>query len=111
MKKAVITLLIATTLFCGYKLKTQTYETKGIVTEVIQPCKEYHEGLVIFVDKNGNEWSFEGSEDWFEYDTITVKMSDNGTEWIEDDEILETTYTGYVCELLVNKMSISELIY
>ena len=111
MKKVLLTLIMAVTLICGAKLNVMNYEVKGIVTEVIQPCSNYPEGLVTFIDKAGNEWSFEGSEDWFEYDYLTAEMCDQGTEWTDDDEILNVTYTGYAPELLINKRNTKDLIY
>ena len=111
MKGFFYTLLLAATLIIGYKLGIQNYEMKGVVTEVIQPCKEYPEGLVKFKDRTGNEWSFEGSEDWFEYDLVNAEMCDQGTDWIDDDEIIHVDYIGYVTELQYNKRPLNELIY
>lgn len=111
MKNIILSLLLVSTLIMGYKLGIQNYEMKGIVTEVIQPCKDYPEGLVIFVDKTGNEWSFEGSEDWFEYDLLEAEMCDNGTDWTTDDTFIHATYTGYVNEFMVNRHDFKDLLY
>lgn len=109
-KYILIALLIATAILCGYKFRTQHYELKGVIIEVVAPCNDYPEGFVTFQDQNGNLWSFEGAEDWFEYDLLTAEMCDNGTEWIKDDKIVQLTYTGYINELLIGKMPLKDLI-
>lgn len=111
MKGLFYTLLIAATLIVGYKLGIQNYKMKGVVTEVIQPCEEYPEGLVTFMDRTEHKWSFEGSEDWFEYDLLNAEMCDKGTDWVDDDEIVHVDYIGYVSPLLINKRPLKDLIY
>lgn len=111
MKGFLSMILLAAVLVIGYKLGIQNYEMKGVVTEVIQPCDEYPEGLVTFMDSTKHKWSFEGSEDWLEYDLVNAEMCDQGTDWIEDDKIIHVYYTGYVSPLLINKRPLNELIY
>lgn len=51
----------------------------------------------VCVDFNGNEWSFEGIEDYNNGDYITMLMCDNGTPIIYDDVICATHYDGWLC--------------
>lgn len=51
---------------------------------------------VICVDFNGNEWSFEGIEDWAIGDYASLTMCDNSTEVVYDDIICDTTYCGWL---------------
>ena len=51
----------------------------------------------VAVDFNGNEWGFEGIEDYNNGDYITMLMCDNGTPIIYDDVICATHYDGWLC--------------
>ena len=51
---------------------------------------------VVCVDFNGNEWGFEGVEDWCIGDYATLTMCDNGTEIIYDDIICDAVYDGWL---------------
>ena len=51
---------------------------------------------VVCLDFNGNEWIFEGAEDWCIHDFASLLMWDNETENIEDDIIINAFYSGYV---------------
>jgi hypothetical protein len=51
---------------------------------------------VVCVDFNGNEWSFEGIEDWCVGDYATMMMCDNGTSEIHDDIICDVQYDGWL---------------
>ena len=61
------------------------------VTEV-----NYEENLVLCVDMNGEEWAFEGTEDYFVNDAIICEMYDNNTLNIYDDEIVNVYYAGFM---------------
>lgn len=49
--------------------------------------------LVYMVDWNGNEWIWEGAEDWDVEDFAIATMNTNGTEVIYDDIIVRLRYT------------------
>ncbi len=66
------------------------YPTCGIVIEVNE-----EENLVIFQDFTGNQWSFEGTEDWCVNDICACIMNDNGTVIIYDDIIVSVRYCGW----------------
>ena len=52
--------------------------------------------LVYCEDYSGNIWVFSGVDDWCEGDLVSMMMYDNGTAEIEDDEILEIRYSGWI---------------
>lgn len=66
------------------------YPTTVIIREI-----DHMNDLVICEDYNGNEWIFEGVEDWDVDDIVSMIMNDMGTETIEDDEIIMMRYSGY----------------
>lgn len=49
---------------------------------------------VTICDESGNLWDFYGVEDWQEGDKVAMIMSDNRTEIIYDDEIVDVRYIG-----------------
>lgn len=52
--------------------------------------------IVTVVDTIGNEWAFDGAEDWQRGDLVSAIMSDMGTESIYDDEFVSVKYAGFV---------------
>ena len=72
------------------KAKESIYPNAGIVIELDEP-----NDLVYFRTFNGQEWCFEGIEDWQIGDYIAVIFSDKGTDTIYDDEIVKVRYIGY----------------
>ena len=69
------------------------YPETAIVRE-IDPIED----TVLVECSNGNVFAFQGVEDWEEDDVCSMLMSDNGTENVEDDIILDVKYAGYVEE-------------
>ena len=57
---------------------------------------DYYEDLVFFLDGAGNEWYFEGVEDWTVGDLVSCLMFDNFTDSIRDDIIFKTYYGGNI---------------
>ena len=55
---------------------------------------DYPTDVVWCKDYNGNVWEFYGCEDWAIGDVASLLMNDNGTENIEDDEIINARYNG-----------------
>ena len=50
---------------------------------------------VFCIDKNGNIWSFYGTEDWAVNDNAILIMIKNKTETIYDDEIISAIYSRF----------------
>lgn len=73
------------------EMMSHIYPMSGIVTEV-----NHQENRVIVTDSTGNEWEFDGAEDWRTGDIAAMIMEDNGTEEIYDDEIIDVQYDGRV---------------
>ena len=73
------------------KILSHVYPLSGIVTKVNQQ-KDY----IIVTDATGNEWEFNGIEDWQEGDIAAMIMDDNGTEEIYDDKIIDIHYIGWI---------------
>lgn len=127
MKKYYIRLIkkltLVTWLLClvsslvGFKFLEGTYTKKGLVTEVVKPCKAYKQGLVIFKDRNNREYSFEGSDDWLVNDLCLATMSDNGTlENLKDDYVVydddnaKVLYIGYINDRLSDILSLDVIL-
>ena len=55
--------------------------------------------LVVCVDTIGNEWAFDGAEDWQRGDLVSAIMSDMGTESIYDDEFISVKYAGFAHDI------------
>ena len=45
---------------------------------------------------DGNLWEYDGIEDWLIDDLCSMVFCDNGTEEIEDDEVVYIRYIGYI---------------
>lgn len=73
------------------EMMSHIYPMSGIVTEINR-----QEDRVIVTDNIGNEWEFDGAEDWHTGDIAAMIMEDNGTEEIYDDEIIDIQYDGWV---------------
>lgn len=67
------------------------YPTAGIVHNV-----DYFADMIYIVTFDGQEWAYEGAEDWAIGDIIAMLMDDMGTELIYDDEIVAVNYLGWV---------------
>ena len=52
--------------------------------------------LLILADFNGNEWTWEGVEDWAIGDMAAAVMDDAGTSIIYDDAIITLHYVGWL---------------
>lgn len=51
--------------------------------------------IIYLMDANGNEWIYEGCEDWQAGDVAAATMNNNGTPSIYDDEITQLQYSGW----------------
>lgn len=76
-------------IFAGGAVHTQTTMEYSQVFEVV----EIENDLIYLVDWDGNEWIWEGAEDWEIGDFAAATMNTNGTEIIYDDIIVNLRYT------------------
>jgi len=58
--------------------------------------QEIENDTVIVMDGAGNEWAFNGAEDWEIGDIAALLMKDMNTQEIYDDEIVSVRYCGNV---------------
>ena len=56
----------------------------------------HEQNYMILVDFNGNEWIWEGVEDFDCDDIVAAIMEGHGTSTIYDDEIVKIRYAGYM---------------
>ena len=91
-------LLIVCTLYLSICYTTETGNENV-------PCKEYPLTTVVtetgtkeivVTDFNGNDWIYETDDEWEIGDYCSMIMSDNGTESIYDDIIVNVRYNGYL---------------
>lgn len=90
MKKfAMFLMVLMMMMVCeGY---AEQYILVGVVVEF-----DFENDLVIVEDCTGEQWAFEGIEDWWYNDLAGMLMDDNGTKIIYDDIILLVTYCGNI---------------
>lgn len=98
MDKILIAMLIAALFFTmcfivGAQAEEQheLYPTAGIVYNV-----DHFADMVYIVTFDGQEWAYEGVEDWAVGDIVAMLMNNMGTESIYDDEIVAVNYLGWV---------------
>ena len=78
----VMVLVMMAMVLCGCNApKGEQYAMTTVVVELDENNDE-----VICIDFNGNEWVFEGVEDWMVGDIASMVMNDCGTPIIYDDE-------------------------
>jgi hypothetical protein len=85
--KTIATIILALTMTMNINV---SYSKVMRIVEV-----NYEENLVLCVDMNGEEWAFEGTEDYFINDAVVCEMYDNNTINIYDDEIINVYYAGF----------------
>lgn len=56
----------------------------------------HEQNYMVLVDFNGNEWIWEGVEDFGCGDIVAAIMEERGTPTIYDDEIVMIRYAGYM---------------
>ena len=67
-------------------------EDYALTTKVVELDRE--NDVVVCEDFNGNLWEFYGCEDWQIDDIASLRMDNNGTPTIYDDEIVSARYNG-----------------
>lgn len=96
MKKAAI-LVLALVLVFGTAY-AEIYPMAFSVVDV-----NHEEDVIMLLDGNGNEWIWEGAEDWMVGDVAAAIMEDKDTDCIYDDEIVSLRYCGYIRECMHNQ--------
>ena len=76
---------------CGIAY-TQSNSIYSTVFEVVEINES--EDIIYLVDVNGNEWIWNGVEDWQVGDIAAAIMNNNNTEIIYDDDIIQLQYVG-----------------
>lgn len=76
-------------IFAGGVVHTQASMEYAQVLEVV----EIEDDFVYMIDSDGNEWVWEGAEDWDIGDYAIATMDTNRTEVIYDDIIVNLRYT------------------
>lgn len=89
MKKLIIT--IASFALLASHAHADTYPLTTVVTDV-----DHDADIVEVLDFNGNQWLFEGAEDWFVGDICSMIMDDNDTDEVFDDEIVCARCDGWL---------------
>lgn len=89
MKKIIIITL------CIMSIATMAYADIYPTTMIVVELDNQHD-IVICEDFNGNQWAFEGIEDWCIGDIVSMIMDDMGTESIYNDTIIMVRYSGYM---------------
>lgn len=94
MFKMTLVALMTTALLNGATAPVEELGFYPMTTVVIELDEKTDS--VVCVDFNGNEWAFEGIEDWCIGDYATLTMCDNGTAEIYDDIICDARYDGWL---------------
>ena len=90
--KRILTIMILFTLLITFPVTyAETYPQTFVVDLV-----NHEQNYIVLVDFNGNEWIWEGVEDFDCGDIVAAIMEERGTPTIYDDEIVKIQYTGYM---------------
>lgn len=99
MKKVLIALMVMAVLVGAYTLgrgkgadeiMSHIYSRVGTVCAIDEVRNS-----VLVVDGVNFKWEFFGVEDWEVGDMVSMIMDDNGTDFIEDDIIIDVTFVGF----------------
>ena len=87
----ILALIISLFITANSGINPMFYPDTGYVNEV-----NYIRDEVTYIDFNGVEWSFYGTDDWDCNDQVSVIMFNSFTPcWIYDDMTIMTRYTGW----------------
>lgn len=90
-------LLVALLLSVAFSVVPQEYHDSVVITEtgndymIVEPLGLYQSGYHDIQYRIDND-----PEDLFIGDVLSVVMSDNGTDDIRDDSVIEYRYTGWI---------------
>lgn len=96
MKKLVMMMMVVVMMVMGCTAFAQEVEHEHYQMMTVVLAVDYCFDRVICLDMEGNEWEFEGTEDWFEGDFCVFEMCPCNEAGIYDDEIVSTTYVGFM---------------
>lgn len=88
MRKIMIVVMLVLALLMA-EAQADIYPLAGRVIDV-----DYDDDCIKILDPSGNEWIWDGAEDWEYGDLVALLMYDEGTEIIWDDSIVEIRYLG-----------------
>lgn len=93
MKKFVIIwcVVVAFAILMGIGACAEIYPQTFVVDLV-----NHEQDFMVLVDFNGNEWVYNGVEDFDCGDIVAAIMEECGTPTIYDDEIVMIKYVGYM---------------
>lgn len=93
MKKFAIVwcIIVAIAIIMGIAACAEIYPQTFMVDTI-----NYEQDFMVLVDFNGNEWIWEGVEDFNCGDIVAAIMEEHGTPTIYDDEIVMIRYAGYM---------------
>lgn len=93
MKKFVIIwcVVVAFAILMGIGACAEIYPQTFVVDLV-----NHEQDFMVLVDFNGNEWVYNGVEDFDCGDIVATIMEECGTPTIYDDEIVMIRYAGYM---------------
>ena len=93
MKKFVIIwcVVVAFAILMGIVACAEIYPQTFVVDLV-----NHEQNFMVLVDFNGNEWVYNGVEDFDCGDIVAAIMEECGTPTIYDDEIVMIRYVGYM---------------
>ena len=86
MKRVVVAVVVMMAMVCASAC-AEIYPELYLVTEV-----SHEHDIVVLVDGRGEEWIWEGAEDWFPGDIAVGIVEDWNTPDLYDDEILILHY-------------------
>lgn len=96
MKKFYL-LLILCFIILLYNKNTIAYSRVYSLSTIITAL-DVENDIVTCKDFNGNEWNFQGVEDWFIGDICSLTMDNKNTANITDDVIISTKYCGFILD-------------
>ena len=91
MMYKMLLVVMVLTMVMAMTCKAETYPLTTVVVDV-----DRMEDVVTVIDFNGNEWQFDGCEDWFVGDVCSMVMDDMNTDIVYDDEIVDLRYDGWL---------------
>ena len=96
MRKMIVMLLVAL-LVCGVA-SAEIYPMAFSVVEV-----DHEKDVEVLLDGSGNEWIWEGAQDWKVADVAAAIVEDNNTGCVCDDELIALRYCGHIRECMHNQ--------
>ena len=89
--KKILAVVVLVMLMVSGMANAEMYPQVMLIVEA-----DREEDIIILEDFNGNQWVWEGVEDWMVGDVVAVLMDDNNTKDITDDVMMELKYCGWL---------------